>query len=65
MYMPEFLCNDEEVEKKKKISDIFHQEGKVQVNIMGYFNNTVEEGSTNKVVAPFEFGRRNDRGKCV
>jgi hypothetical protein len=33
--------------------------------VMGYINNIVGEGSTDKVVGPFGLGKRNERGKML
>ena len=64
VYMPTTNHDDDEIEKLyEEISEILHQEGRVQVNaiVMGDFNSIVGEGSTDKVVGPFGLGRRNER----
>ena len=64
MYMPTKNHEEDEIEKLcEEISEILHQEGRGQVNaiVMGDFNSTVGERSTDKVVGPFGLGKRNDR----
>ena len=64
--MPTTNHDDDEIEKLyEEISEILCQQGRGQVNAieMGDFNSIVGEGSTDKVVGPFELGIRNERGK--
>ena len=64
VYMATTNHDDDEIEKLyEEISEMLHQEGRVQVNIivMGAFNSIVGKGSRDKVVGPFELGKRNER----
>jgi hypothetical protein len=59
--MPMMDHDDEDIQKIYEISDIIHQEGRVQVKatVIGDFNTNMEEASTNKVVGLFGLCRRN------
>jgi hypothetical protein len=66
--MPTTNHDDDEIEKLyEEISEILHQKGRGQVNVivMGDFNSIVGEESTDKVVGPFGLGRKTGIGKMV
>ena len=65
VYMPKTNHDSDEIEKLYEISKILHQEERDQVNsiVMGDFESIVGQVSTDKVVGPFELGKRNERGK--
>ena len=68
VYMPTKNHDNDEIEKLyQEISEILHQEGRGQVNVIviGDFNSIVGEGSTDKVVGLFGLCRRNETGKML
>jgi hypothetical protein len=68
VYMPTSNHTDEEVEELyDEISDILQQEGRGKVNaiVMGDFNSVVGCGPVKKIVGPFGYGKKNERGKML
>ena len=68
VYMPTTNHDNDEIEQLyEEISEILPQEGRGQVNaiVMGYFNNIVGEGSTDKVVRFLNSVKEMREAKCT